>query len=523
VLLGTFAYWYTREPPKTLRARRNVMIQLCSIECCDYHAIDDPNCALNREFCRDMAVWKTKCDNVFIWHYNTNFSCYMLPFPNLRSIGRSVAYFAKNNGRGVFMQAAGNGFSTELSDLRNYVMARCLWKPGRDSWKEAMEFCRLHYAEASGPIIAYLTDFHRQIATKRLHPTCFSTESALGLDAGTTRRIWERFAEAARLARSDEVRKRVEKASLCALRAALSQSTSCLAIEGGVCKPASSDYGQDLLDTYQDLCRRYGATMESETVRTDAYVESLRALFAGLQAVTIENGTWRVTALPASNGKIVEMIHKPSGRNVIQPHRAFNRFRYEDWVREGEGPGARSIMAFDVVEAGTDRVEMSLTTPDGTRFVRTVRLAGDAVRIEGEVTASAARPLDLWLHPEYDAGTDQGDPSVVAVYVRAPDWVQANKDWKEARPAPGSEGLIARAAAGGAFAYYNHRERFGVEQRFDPALIGRLGLYWSPSRLQVNLEMTPRKTSLHAGEAMRYWYEVRHLSEAPSGTAAASP
>ena len=113
VLVSTYAYQYTRKPPKTLRARHNVMIQLCSIECCDFHAIDDPSCPLNRVFCDDMAVWKTKADTLFIWHYNTNFQGYMLPFPNLRSIGKSVEFFEKNNGRGVFMQAAGNGFSTE--------------------------------------------------------------------------------------------------------------------------------------------------------------------------------------------------------------------------------------------------------------------------------------------------------------------------------------------------------------------------------------------------------------------------
>ena len=117
VLISTYAYQYTRKPPKTLKPRGNVMIQLCSIECCDLHAIDDPSCPLNRSFCADMAGWKKIAQHIFIWHYNTNFKGYVLPFPNLRSIGRSVAYFAKNNGKGVFMQAAGNGFSIELSDL----------------------------------------------------------------------------------------------------------------------------------------------------------------------------------------------------------------------------------------------------------------------------------------------------------------------------------------------------------------------------------------------------------------------
>ena len=155
VLIGTYAYEYTRKPPKTIRANDNVLIQLCSIECCVFHSIDDPSCSLNQEFCNDMDGWNNIAKNIFIWHYNTDFRGYLLPFPNLRSIGKSVEYFANNSGRGVFMQAAGNGFSTELSDLRNYVMSRCLWKPGRDSWQETIAFCRMHYAESAQPIIDY--------------------------------------------------------------------------------------------------------------------------------------------------------------------------------------------------------------------------------------------------------------------------------------------------------------------------------------------------------------------------------
>jgi hypothetical protein len=516
VLLSTFAYWYTRKPPKTLRARRNVLIQLCSIECCDLHAIDDPSCALNRTFCHDMAVWKTRCDQLLIWHYNTNFSCYMLPFPNLKGIGRSVAFFARNNGRGVFMQAAGNGFSTEMSDLRNYVMSRCLWKPGRDSWKEAEEFCRLHYAEAAGPILRYLRGYHRGVEEAGVHPTCFATESALGVTPESARVAYGAFRDAMGLARSDAVRTRVEKASLCAYRAALSASSTQLSVKDGVCRPDLSGFEPNLLDRYAELASRYGVTMESEMTPATAYVETLRRLFAGLPAITLQDRTWRVVVLPESNGKVVEMRHKPSGRNVIQQHRAFNRFRYEDWVRSGPGPGANSILAYRVVDARPDRLEMAMTAPDGAEFTRTISLARGAVRFDASVTAAAeARPLDLWLHPEYDAATTSGDPRTLGIYVKAPDWVQANRGWRDGKPASGHADVVAAGAPGGAFAYYNHKERFGVEQSYDPAQIAGLGLYWEPSRLQVNLEMTPRATALRAGETTRYAYEVRYLAEPP--------
>ena len=212
-----------------------------------------------------MAGWKKIANNVFIWHYNTNFKGYVLPFPNLRSIGKSVAYFAKNNGKGVFMQAAGNGFSTELSDLRNYVMARCLWKPGRDSWQEAEEFCRLHYAEvrrADPRLPEVLSRPRRQVGSAS---DLFSRPSRRCASPRNRRAAsWRYFREALALAQSDAVRARVEKASLCAYRAAVSASSMQLTYRDGVCYPDLAGFGADLLDQYAALCQRFGVTMDDE-------------------------------------------------------------------------------------------------------------------------------------------------------------------------------------------------------------------------------------------------------------------
>ena len=99
VKVGTLAYWYTRQVPKTIRPDHNVQIQLCSIECCTLHAINDPDCEKNRSFCQDMDDWGNICDDIWIWNYNTNFSCYDLPFPNLHSIAPNIRYFLKNNAK----------------------------------------------------------------------------------------------------------------------------------------------------------------------------------------------------------------------------------------------------------------------------------------------------------------------------------------------------------------------------------------------------------------------------------------
>ena len=133
VKVGTLSYWYTRKPPKTLKPRANVQIQLCSIECCVVHPIGDPKCEKNTHFCKDMDEWGKLTKNIFIWNYNTNFSNYLLPFPNLRVIEPNIRYFVAHGAKGIFMQAAGNATGAELSDLRNYVMANLLWDPSRSA------------------------------------------------------------------------------------------------------------------------------------------------------------------------------------------------------------------------------------------------------------------------------------------------------------------------------------------------------------------------------------------------------
>ena len=514
ILVSTYAYLYTRKPPKTIKPRRNVMIQLCSIECCDFHAIDDATCPLNRAFCADMAGWKQIAQNVFIWHYNTNFKGYVLPFPNLRSIGKSVSYFAKNNGKGVFMQAAGNGFSTELSDLRNYVMARCLWKPGRDSWKEAEEFCRLHYAESAEPIIAYLKYYHEMVDKSGAHPTCFPTESSLCIGPESARRIMAYFQKALSLARTDAVRARVEKASLCAYRAAVSASSMKLVYRDGGCRPDLEGLDPTLLDRYAALCARFGVTMDDETLPTERYIENMRRLYAGLKAVRLENDFWRVVVLPESNGKVVEMTYKPTGRNVARAPRGFNRFRHEEWLRQGDGPTPENILAFEA-QAEPQKVRLSLTTKDGARLERTIALVGEAVRFETSLTAEAPRVFSLHVHPEYDTASMSMDASVLSVFVKQPDWIQANREGAAAMSTDEQRALVRDAVSGGGYAYFNRQTKFGVEQRFDPNEFSTLGLFWDPSRQQINLELSSKLVSLEKGQTAKCAYEVRYLKAAP--------
>lgn len=247
VMVGTLAYWYSRRPPRTIKPRPNVQIQLCSIECCLIHPIDDPNCPKNVAFCEDMKEWGEICDNIFIWNYNTNFHNYLLPCPNLRVIEPNIRYFVANGAKGVFMQAAGNATGAELSELRAYMISNLLWDPSRSGQRLMDEFLDLHYGPAAGPIGEFIERVHDSAEASGKHHNCFARLADYGLDETDARAGLDAFAKALSLADAEAIRSRVEKASVCAYKAALEP----------VWYPPRKPLDRDMIRKMRPLARRF--------------------------------------------------------------------------------------------------------------------------------------------------------------------------------------------------------------------------------------------------------------------------
>jgi len=515
VKVGTLAYWYTRKAPKTIKPRANVQIQLCSIECCTLHAIDDPKCPKNQKFCKDMRAWKKICKDIWVWNYNTNFHCYDLPFPNLRSIGANVRFFLKNHVKGLFMQANGNGTSGEMSDLRNYVIARCMWHPGQDSWPLVEEFCRLHYQEAAPPILACLTMLHDNAEERGLHPGCFPSAEQVGLNPQIAQRAFDCFAEALALARTDAVRARVEKASICAYKAMLVAGAGRWRYADGVCRRELPENYEDAPARYVELAQKHNLTMASERMPAQEYFDQVRR-GQQFQAVRIENDVWRLTVLPGENGKLVEMLHKPTGRTLLagMTHADILRGTHEDMGLRGFED--KALTGFHVDTQGT-ALTLRAEAADGTRFERRIALKPDApgkVWFESTLTHNGSEPkkYQFKAHPEFDPGSRSDDVEIVSVYIKDKDWARFTRDW-EADEAP--ERDLLKTAKGGGFAFYNHEAGFGACMSYDPAQVERPYLWWHPPGQQINLELLTPTVELKPGDKMALAYQFEFLSHAP--------
>ena len=82
----------------------------------------------------------------------TDFSHYLLPFPNQRVRDDNIRLFVRNNVKGIFEQDTYNTPHSELAPLGGYLTAKFLWNPDYDENTAMTEFLDAYYGPAAKPI-----------------------------------------------------------------------------------------------------------------------------------------------------------------------------------------------------------------------------------------------------------------------------------------------------------------------------------------------------------------------------------
>lgn len=168
-LVETLAYQWSRQPPKILRPRRNVVIRLCDIECCFAHPLASGCTARNATFVADLQAWSRACQRLWVWDYTTNYANYLLPLPNKRLLDANIRLFAENGVAGVFEQGTYDTFDSEMAALKAYLIAKFLWNPHYDRRRASSEFLNAYYGPAADAIQAYLDLIHDFAEQKPVH------------------------------------------------------------------------------------------------------------------------------------------------------------------------------------------------------------------------------------------------------------------------------------------------------------------------------------------------------------------
>jgi hypothetical protein len=215
--IGTLAYKYTRKPCNTIHARKNVVVRLCSIECCFSH--DIKSCPRNEAFLADLKGWSDIAPNMYIWDYVVYFQHYLMPYPNIRVLQPNIRTFRENNAIGIMEQAAYQSRGGEFAELRSYVISRLLWNPDCNVDDVIDDFVSGYYGRAGKYVRQYFDLLYSRITPEtHMHIESGNYDRLTAQDKIFSGDFVEKsaniFEEAAKVADNSEILHRVELASL---------------------------------------------------------------------------------------------------------------------------------------------------------------------------------------------------------------------------------------------------------------------------------------------------------------------
>ena len=219
VAIDTFAYQYSRKAPSQVVPRDDVIIRLCSIECCFGHPLDDPDCKENVKFMSDLAEWSKICDRLYIWHYNLNCDESINIYANYGTMQRNTQIFYENNIKGIYQQgvyyiAESDG---EFAEMKTYLLSKLMQNPYLDFDAEMLGYMTAVYGKGG----KYLKEFidivtdHAVTDYKHLYLEEDSRFSLPGMMPGEVSKCDELWEKAKAEAETEEQLNRVLRSEIC--------------------------------------------------------------------------------------------------------------------------------------------------------------------------------------------------------------------------------------------------------------------------------------------------------------------
>ncbi|MCU0959542.1 MAG: DUF4838 domain-containing protein [Pirellulaceae bacterium] len=212
-LVETLAYAYTRQPPRLVKPRRNVLVRLCSIEASSAQPLETG--VQNESFRRDIEGWCVMAPQLYIWNYVTNFANYIIPHPNWRVLGPDIRYFVHHKCIGLFEQGDAGCSVSDFPELRAWLIAHLMWDPSQDDQALITEFMQGYYGAAAEPLLAYMTLLQDRLTESGAYLPCYMQDTSPWMDLKTANKAAELLSDAAERVQDDPVRSaRVRRARL---------------------------------------------------------------------------------------------------------------------------------------------------------------------------------------------------------------------------------------------------------------------------------------------------------------------
>ena len=271
-LIDTLAYQWTEKPPRITKPRHNVRVRLCPIACCESHPYEKCDNPANVAYLDNLRNWAKITNKLYIWHYNTSFSHYLNPFPDLRQLADSAKLYKKAGVVGIFWEGCySDGGGGAFSDVKTYMLAKLSWNPDRDADAIVREFLDNVYGKGGKYLYQYSQLLHGKVTKDNIHVNIWAGPTEPFLTPPIIDEADRLFAKARAAAESPEVLDRIEKAYLSIeyvklMRPILQKEVT----------PANEKEMIGKLDTFVEKCKAHGITQLNEGSPIDSTHAAVR-------------------------------------------------------------------------------------------------------------------------------------------------------------------------------------------------------------------------------------------------------
>ena len=167
IKLQFFAYQYNAEPPRTLKARDNVIVRICNTG-----SNQITGAANDKVYSRMFKEWKNFAKHVYIWDYAITYGDMNGgPYPSEFYIPSAYKFYAENNVKGIFCESESPA-SSDMWELKYYLLTCYAKDPNRTDYRKLVDdFYQKYY----GPAGKYVYN-----SRKILHEAALRKKAVIG-------------------------------------------------------------------------------------------------------------------------------------------------------------------------------------------------------------------------------------------------------------------------------------------------------------------------------------------------------
>lgn len=419
VLIDTLAYQWTETPPRVTKPRPNVRIRIAPISACVGHALD--GCSENKTPLANLKAWARITNQLYIWHYSTNFANYLQPLPDLDEIPADIRLFRNNGVVGIFYEGGyGPGGGCEMAELKAYLMAKLLWNPDRPATPIISDFLDGVYGKAAPYIQRWLDALHRDVRAGSAHPRIYDPPTAPYLTDDLLTEGTHLFEDAAKVVADDPVAlEQVQRARLSLDYVRLMRSADRYVVDDGVYRAPAASTRAARMRRFIDRLNQFGIGEVSEGGSVADFAQRMLKPAREYRVLSIESPTLHVDVVPELGGRILRLVDRKSGRNLLREALPSDpgypaAGGYEEYsTADYRSPGWSEAYTGEVTTASTSQgtapcIHLKVDLPNGLRVDRTLTLAGDRLTVRTRLTNTSAKPVTalVRVHPEFAVPTD---------------------------------------------------------------------------------------------------------------------